>query len=168
MKGADWWLLRTTSPLPPQGFTCLVLGYRTLTHYYPYRFSLDITISLVSVRVCVCEEKCLFYCLATCATWNSDFWVLYIFLVTIKERASGTQTSGQCERDHSVLLEARHPLHHSLQQHTEETGETGETRARERERESERNKQEESMQGEGLGVGEGLSWLRKSLFKINT
>lgn len=43
------------------------------------------------------------------------------------------------ERDHGILLEARHPLHHSLQQHTEETGK----REKERERKSERNKQED-------------------------
>ena len=67
-----------------------------------------------------------------------------------------------CERDHGILLEARHPLRHSLQQHTEETGK--------QEKESEREKEagRQGRQGEGLDVGEGLSWLRKSLFKINT
>lgn len=50
-------------PSPPRGFKCLVLGYSTLTRYYHYSFSLDITIYLFSVCVFVCEtdEKRLLY-----------------------------------------------------------------------------------------------------------
>lgn len=64
-----------------------------------------------------------------------------------------------CERDHGILLEARHPLHHSLQQHTEETGK----REKERERVREINRKTEDAGGGPGGGGRAVLAQKESL-----